>query len=102
MNIYEINTPVFLREVGLRAGHAVTLADVPDTEWDAIARPGIDTVWFMGVWKRSPIARDMAKGEDWLIKALPDVKDEDLLGSAYSIQEYVVDDLLGGNDGLAV
>ncbi|MDB5179936.1 MAG: glgE [Candidatus Saccharibacteria bacterium] len=99
--IYEINTPIFLREVGQRVGHAVTLADVPDSEWDMIARPGIDTVWFMGVWKRSQVAKDMAKGEAWLKAALPDMQDEDLLGSAYSIQEYVVDDLLGGNDGLA-
>jgi glycosidase len=99
--IYEINTPIFLREVGLRVGHPVTLAEVPDSEWDTIARPGINTVWFMGVWKRSQVARDMAKGEPWLKKALPDIQDEDLLGSAYSIQNYVVDDLLGGNDGLA-
>ncbi|MDB5159765.1 MAG: alpha amylase [Candidatus Saccharibacteria bacterium] len=101
-NIYEINTPIFLREVSLRTGHVVTLADIPEQEWDAIAHPSIDTVWFMGVWKRSPIAREMAKDEEWLKEALPDMKDEDLLGSAYSIQEYVVDESLGGNDGLAV
>lgn len=100
--IYEINTPIFLYEIGQRLGHPVTLADVPDTEWEMIARPGIDTVWFMGVWKRSQIAKDMAKGEEWLKVALPDMKDEDLLGSAYSIQEYAVDELLGGNVGLAV
>lgn len=99
--IYEINTPIFLREVGLRVGHPVTLADVPDLEWDMIARPGIDTVWFMGIWKRSQIAKDMAKNEQWLQNALPDMQDEDLLGSAYSIADYVVDDLYGGNAGLA-
>jgi len=100
--IYEINTPIFLREVGQRVGHSVTLADVSSEEWDAVARPGIDTVWFMGVWKRSPTAIAMAKGEKWLKEALPDIQDEDLLGSAYSIQQYVVDDLLGGNEGLAI
>jgi len=101
-NIYEINTPIFLYEVGLRVGHAVTLGDVPDSEWDAIARPGIDMVWFMGVWKRSSVARNMAKDEPWLKDALPDIRDEDILGSAYSIQDYVVGELLGGNEGLAV
>lgn len=100
--IYEINTPIFLREIGQRVGRAVTLANVPDDEWDAIARPGIDTVWFMGVWKRSVIAKNMAKDEPWLKDALPDMQDEDLLGSAYSIQAYTVDDLLGGNEGLAI
>lgn len=80
----------------------VTLADVPDNEWDLIARPGIDTVWFMGVWRRSSVAKDMAKDEAWLRDALPDMRDEDLLGSAYSVAEYVVDDVLGGNEGLAI
>jgi hypothetical protein len=100
--IYEINTPIFLREVGIRVGHPVTLAEVPDEEWDAIARPSIDTVWFMGIWKRSVIAKEMAKDEPWLKTALPDMQPEDLLGSAYSIQEYTVDEAYGGNDALAV
>jgi len=100
--IYEINTPIFLREVGERAGHSIGFAEVPDSEWDAIARPGIDTVWFMGIWKRSLVAKEMAKGEPWLKDALPDLRGEDLLGSAYSIQEYVVNEAYGGDEGLAV
>jgi len=100
--IYEINTPVFLREVSERAGHSVTLADVPDAEWDAIARPSIDTVWFMGVWQRSVVAKTMAKDEPWLKDALPGMQDADLLGSAYSIASYTVDESLGGNEGLAI
>lgn len=80
----------------------MTLADVPDNEWDQIARPGIDTVWFMGIWKRSVVAREMAKNETWLRETLPDIQDEDLLGSAYSIKEYIVDDAYGGNDALIV
>ena len=99
--IYEINTPIFLREVGVRVGYAVTLADVPDDEWDAIVRPGVDTIWFMGIWKRSATAREMAKNEPWLKDSLPDLREEDILGSAYSIQEYVVDERCGGNKGLA-
>ena len=87
--IYEINTPVPLREVSGRAEHSVTLKDMPDAEWDQVARLGTDTVWFMGIWKRSRITREMAKGEVWLRVALPDASDEDIIGSAYSIQEYI-------------
>ena len=36
---------------------AVTLADVPTSVWDDVARPGIDAVWLMGVWERSPARR---------------------------------------------
>jgi len=100
--IYEINAPIFLNEIAIREQRAVTFASVPESEWDALAEQGIDAVWFMGVWKRSPVARDMAKGEPWLKAALPDARDEDLLGSAYSIQDYSVDDVLGGNEGLAI
>ena len=42
----------------------VTLADVPDEVWDDVAGAGVDAVWLMGVWERSPagaaIARDHA------------------------------------------
>ncbi|RWZ78471.1 MAG: alpha-amylase [Candidatus Microsaccharimonas sossegonensis] len=100
--IYEINTPIFLHEIGQRVGYPVTLAEVPDKEWDAIARPGVSMVWLMGVWKRSSLAREMAKDEPWLKKTLPDMQPEDLLGSAYSIQDYTVDELYGGNEALAV
>lgn len=99
--IYEIYTPVFLQEVSRRAGATVTLATVSDAEWDLIARPGIDTIWLMGIWSRSTISRDMAKGQAWLKEALPDMKDEDVLGSAYSIQGYYVDERFGGDAGLA-
>jgi hypothetical protein len=37
-----------------RAGTPVTLATVPGAEWDALTAPGIDAVWLMGVWERSP------------------------------------------------
>ncbi len=52
--IYEINTWVWLQELGKNRKAPVTLHTVPETEWDAIAALGVDAVWFMGVWERSP------------------------------------------------
>ena len=52
--IYEINTWVWLDELSRKHGKPVTLATVPDQEWDAIAAYGFDAVWLMGVWERSP------------------------------------------------
>lgn len=100
--IYEINTPVFLHEITQRVGRKVTLAEVPDEIWDEVAGYGEDIVWFMGVWKRSHIARQMAYKEEDIHNAFPGVTDLDIIGSAYSIQDYTVDDSLGGNGGLAV
>ena len=100
--IYEINTATYLHDLSMRMGSSVTLGTIPDEIWDEIAGYGTNTVWFMGVWRRSPIARAMAVKEPFLRDALPDVKRADVLGSAYSVNEYVVDEHFGGNDGLRV
>ena len=52
--IYEINIWVWLAELSRTHRRPVTLATVPDQEWDALAAYGFDAVWFMGVWERSP------------------------------------------------
>lgn len=103
--IYEINTWVWLEELSGRAGKPVTLATAPREEWDALARFGFDAVWFMGVWERSPagirIARENAAFQAEFSRILPDYRQEDMVGSPYCIRRYVVDEHLGGPEGLA-
>ncbi|MGW2519667.1 alpha-amylase [Streptomyces sp. NPDC001617] len=103
--IYEINTLVWVRELSARYGRPVTLGDVPGEAWDEVARPGIDTVWLMGVWERSPAGLAIALRDASLLAsfraALPDLTDADLAGSAYCVRNYVVDETLGGPAGLA-
>jgi hypothetical protein len=102
--VHEINTAVWLGEVARRAGRTVTLADVPGDEWDAVVPAGIDVVWLMGVWTRSPAGREVALADDALRRswseALPDWTTEDVLGSPYCIREYVPDPAWGGWSGL--
>jgi hypothetical protein len=64
--IYEINTWVWLDELGRREGVAVDLASVPAGEWDAIAARGFDAVWLMGVWERSPAGIAVALANEGL------------------------------------
>src|SRR5271157_2118927 len=52
--IYEINTAVWLDELSRAAGRPVTLASVAAADWDAAVPGGVDAVWLMGVWGRSP------------------------------------------------
>jgi hypothetical protein len=52
--IYEINTAVWLDELSRAAGRPVTLAGVGAADWDAAVPAGVDAVWPMGVWGRSP------------------------------------------------
>ncbi|MET9459760.1 alpha-amylase family glycosyl hydrolase [Streptomyces canus] len=103
--IYEINTLVWLTELSYRYGRPVTLGDVPGEVWDSVAPPGVDTVWLMGVWQRSPAGLEIAVRDEGLRasfrEALPDVTDADIAGSPYCVRDYVVDASLGGPEGLA-
>ncbi|MFF1303272.1 alpha-amylase [Streptomyces sp. NPDC058307] len=103
--IHEINTLVWLGELSRRYGRPVTLGDVPGEVWDGVAPPGVDTVWLMGVWERSPAGVEIALHDEGLMasfrEALPDVTEADIAGSPYCVRDYVVDASLGGPDGLA-
>ena len=104
--LYEINTWVWLSELRQEYGIDVDLSTVPSAEWDAIASYGFDTVWFMGVWERSPAGIAIANQNKNLLdefrKALPDYSPDDNVGSPYCVRRYVVDQRLGGPEGLAI
>lgn len=103
--IYEINTWVWLNELSRKYRQAVNLATVPTQEWDAIASHGFDAVWLMGVWERSPAGIAISMPNKGLLedfrRALPDFSAEDNVGSPYCVRRYVVDEHLGGPEGLA-
>ncbi len=103
--IYELNTWAWLGELSRRSGRAVDLATVPPEDWDAIRGLGFDAVWLMGVWERSPAGVAIALANPGLMdsfrRALPDLRDDDVVGSPYCIRDYTVDARLGGPAGLA-
>jgi len=103
--IYEINTWVWLHELSEHAGRSVTLADVPSEQWDVLASYGFDAIWFMGVWQRSPVGREISLKNSGLMAEfralLPNFTEEDNVGSAYCVKAYRVDQRVGGHEGLA-
>ncbi|MEV0902268.1 alpha-amylase [Actinoplanes sp. NPDC049802] len=103
--IYEIGTWPWLTGLSRRYGRPVTLADVPGEVWDEIAAPGIDAVWLMGVWERSPAGLALAQRNEDLQRsfreALPDLTADDVVGSPYCVRRYRADERLGGPSGLA-
>ena len=104
--LYEINSWVWLTDLNQKYGKTINLSSVPSTEWDAIAAYGFDAVWFMGVWERSPAGIAIANQNNALLqdffRALPDFRIEDNVGSPYCVRRYVVDQHLGGPEGLAI
>src|SRR5438270_6135638 len=103
--IYEINTWVWLHDLRQHYNQAITLGNVPGEQWDAIASLGVDAVWLMGVWERSPASTRISSENEGLQAdfrhALPDYMPADNVGSAYSVRSYIVDEHLGGPEGLA-
>ncbi|WP_436521388.1 alpha-amylase family glycosyl hydrolase [Actinoplanes sp. HUAS TT8] len=104
--IYEIDTWPWLTGLARRLGRPVTLANVPAWVWDEVATRGMDAVWLMGVWERSPAGLAVARVNDGLQRAfrhaLPDLTPEDVVGSPYCVRRYRADERLGGPAGLAV
>ena len=103
--LYEINTWVWLAELGQWYGKPIDLSSVPAAEWDALATYGFDAVWFMGVWQRSPAGIVIANQNTGLLddfrRALPEFQMSDNVGSPYCVRDYKVDPHLGGPQGLA-
>ena len=103
--IYEINTWVWLNDLSSQYKRTITLGTVPSQEWDAIAALGVDAVWLMGVWERSPAGIRIANENEGIVadfhRALPDYTPADNVGSAYCVRNYIVDQHLGGPEGLA-
>ena len=103
--IYEVNTAVWLAGLTRAAGEPVTLASVTADGWDAITPAGTDAVWLMGVWERSPAGLELARANSELLEsfrdALPDLQEQDIIGSPYCVRNYVADERFGGPAGLA-
>jgi len=103
--LYEINTRCWLRELSAAAGHALTLADVPESELTGWRDRGFTHIWLMGVWTGGPKARKAALAEAMsrrvYSEVLRDWREEDVAASPYAIADYVVSEELGGDDALA-
>ncbi len=104
--IYEINTWVWLYEMGQQLQFPINLANVPGEKWDELAQLNVNAVWLMGVWQRSvrgiAISNLNAGNLSDFRRALPDFSFIDNVGSPYCVRRYTVDYQLGGDEGLAI
>ncbi|MFN7951162.1 MAG: alpha-amylase family glycosyl hydrolase [bacterium] len=102
--IYELHAPAWLHRQARRIGRPLTLATVPDEVWSELADLGFGLVWVMGVWKRSPASRALAltspARQQWQ-QIVPDLGDDDILGSPYAIHDYSIAPGLGDEGEIA-
>jgi hypothetical protein len=101
--IYEINTWPWLYELTEIHGHKISLENIPTDLLDKDLKK-FDVIWTMGVWERSPKAREVAIQNEGLQKeyrkALRYFNTDDVVGSPYAVYYYHVDSHLGGNEGI--
>lgn len=98
-HLIEINALTFLSGLRKTCGRSLTLLDIPDDEWGRFRDLGFDVVWLMGVWKRSPAAREAALAFFWKTgrarEVLGDAVEDDITGSPYAVYDYTLDPSLG-------
>lgn len=102
--VYEINARVWLTELSHSLRKSVTLDDVPDEAIRRIAGFGFDHLWLIGVWESGEAGRSIARSNpEWqkdFEAALPDFREEDVIGSPYAVQRYSACPAVGGDDAL--
>jgi glycosidase len=98
--LLEINTSTWLSERSDDLKRSATLDDVSDSALDAIAQGGFDWVWLLGVWQTGEAGRQISLHQpEWqkeYHELLNDVRDEDVSGSPFAVQDYVVNRQYGG------
>ncbi len=98
-HLFEAHAFWLLNRLSERYSKPLTLAAVPDKEWKALADRGFDILWLMGVWTRSPGARQKALDDPALRRAYETVRpgwsQKDVAGSPYAVFDYSLDPFLG-------
>lgn len=103
-SLYQVNTRVWLTELSQDLGRQATLDDIPDAELDRLADMGFDWIWFLSVWTTGELGRKISReNPEWRLdfeKTLPDLREEDIAGSGFSIAGYHMHPDLGGDAAL--
>jgi hypothetical protein len=104
-SLYQINTRVWLTGLSHDLARPATLDDIPDAALDQLAALGIDWIWMLSVWQTGPAGQHVSRSNhEWrkeFEETLPDLREEDILGSGFAITGYVVHQALGGDAALA-
>ncbi len=102
-SVYEINTRVWIRRFADQ-NKKVRLDEIDKSVWQQYKDMGFDYIWLMGIWKTCPSTIDKYCFEEGLVheyrNALKDWKREDIIGSPFAIDEYIINPELGNKKTL--
>jgi hypothetical protein len=96
---------VCLGELTGRPDQPATLDQVPETFLDLLAARGFDWVWLLGIWQTGPAGRNVSRSQaPWrreFLALLPDLTEDDIVGSPFAVQSYTPSVDFGGAEGVA-
>jgi alpha amylase-like protein len=103
--LFQINTRVWLTDLGRALRRPATLDDISDAALDRLAEQGFDWVWFLSVWQTGLAGQQVSRrNPEWrkeFQETLPDLQEDDIAGSGFAITGYTVHQALGGEAALA-
>jgi hypothetical protein len=104
-SLLQINTRVWLTELGRDLGRPATLDDIPDASLDRLAQLGFDWIWLLSVWQTGLAGQQISRSNpEWrreFQETLHDLREDDIPGSGFAITGYTVAANLGGDEALA-
>ena len=105
MNIFEINTRIWLKEISVKYNKEIKLGNIPSEEILYISKKGFTAVWLMGLWKKSPASESIVKNNERMLlefkQIMPDINYRmDIGASPYAILDYSVDADIGTAESL--
>lgn len=86
-----INTRVWLAELSKEHNRSITLAEIPEGEFQKWQCIGFTHIWRMGVWTSGPRAQETALRAHSRLEyseALPDLREEDVGASPYGVAKF--------------
>ncbi len=100
--IFEINTRVWIKRFS--AEEKAKFYNIPEDYWASLTEKGFNYVWLMGIWETSRSSIKKYCFTNDLVQeyksALADFTEEDVIGSPYSIEDYIVNPDLGDEESL--
>jgi len=103
-HIYEINLMTWIADISCRERNPIALKNIPKREWRRLKEMGMDFVWLMGMWQRSPDSVRKARNVSDLLQEcksiLKDFDIEDITGSPYAVYDYIPDPAFGTPEDL--
>ena len=99
-SLLEVNTRVWLKQFAPGA----KLSDINDSFLKDLEKRKIEILWLMGIWRTSKaLAKKCCFGIDLVpgyTKALSDWKKDDVIGSPFAIDDYIINPELGDEKDL--